>query len=153
MYADYEGTSATPTNYYDIMCVYMVKHGVGDTATIMNDTSKEWLQTVVDDMCSYTTSTRIETVDNDDGTTTSTTILSVNVSLKDYRDMITEYSFSAEQIELIGEMMSPENLAMIGYSGGGGGAGNSTSSMTSDEVNAVLSGISDSTQHSVISFA
>ena len=153
VYVDYEGTSATPTNYYDIMCVYMVKHGVGDTATIMNDTSKEWLQTVVDDMCSYTTSTRTETVDNDDGTTTSTTILSVNVSLKDYRDMITEYSFSAEQIELIGEMMSPENLAMIGYSGGGGGAGNSTSSMTPDEVNAVLSGISDSTQHSVISFA
>lgn len=153
VYVDYEGTSATPTNYYDIMCVYMVKHGVGDTATIMNDTSKGWLQTVVDDMCSYTTSTRTETVDNDDGTTTSTTILSVNVSLKDYRDMITEYGFSAEQIELIGEMMSPENLAMIGYSGGGGGAGNSTSSMTPDEINAVLRGISDSTQHSVISFA
>lgn len=32
VYVDYEGTSATPTNCYDIMCVYMVKHGVGDTA-------------------------------------------------------------------------------------------------------------------------
>ena len=26
------------SNYYDIMAVYMVKHGVGDTATVMNDT-------------------------------------------------------------------------------------------------------------------
>ena len=39
------------------MAVYMVKHGVGDTATVMNDTSKGWLQAVVNDMCSYTTST------------------------------------------------------------------------------------------------
>lgn len=46
-----------PSNYYDIMAVYMVKHGVGDTATVMNDTSKGWLQAVVNDMCSYTTST------------------------------------------------------------------------------------------------
>lgn len=32
------------SNYYDIMAVYMVKHCVGDTATVMNDTSKGWLQ-------------------------------------------------------------------------------------------------------------
>ena len=36
----YEGMEETPSNYYDIMAVYMVKHGVGDTATVMNDTSK-----------------------------------------------------------------------------------------------------------------
>lgn len=154
VYVDYEGTSATPSNYYDIICVYMVKHGIGDTAVIMNDTSKEWLQNVVDDMCSYTTSTRTDTVDNDDGTTSTTTVLCVNVTLKDYRDMITEYSFSAEQIELINEMMSPEYLAMLGYTGGGGGgSGNSTSSMTQEEINAILNGISDPTQKSVMSFA
>lgn len=153
VYVDYEGTSATPSNYYDIICVYMVKHGIGDTAVIMNDTSKGWLQDVVDDMCSYTTSTRTDTVDNDDGTTSTTTVLCVNVTLKDYRDMITEYSFSAEQIELINEMMSPENLAMLGYTGGGGGPGNSTSSMTQEEINAILNGISDTTQKSVMSFA
>ena len=153
VYVDYEGTSATPSNYYDIICVYMVKHGIGDTAVIMNDTSKGWLQDVVDDMCSYTTSSRTDTVDNDDGTTSSTTVLCVNVTLKDYQDMITEYSFSVEQIELINEMMSPENLAMLGYTGGGGGGGNSTSSMTQAEIDAILSGISDSTQKSVVGFA
>ena len=55
VYVDYEGMEENPSNYYDIMAVYMVKHGVGDTATVMNDTSKGWLQAVVNDMCSYTT--------------------------------------------------------------------------------------------------
>ncbi|MFV0467219.1 MAG: hydrolase, partial [Lachnospiraceae bacterium] len=39
VYVDYEGSYAVPTNYYDVMCVYMVKYGVGDTATVMNDLS------------------------------------------------------------------------------------------------------------------
>ena len=153
VYVDYEGTDANPSNYYDIMCVYMVKHGIGDAATIMNDTSKGWLQDVVDDMCSYTTSSRTESHDNGDGTTSSETILSVNVSIKSYRDMITIYGFSSEQIALLNEMMSPENLAMIGYSGGGGGGGNSVSSLTQAEINAILNTISDSTQKSVLSYA
>ena len=55
VYVGYEGSSSSPSNYYDIMCVYMVKHGVGDTASIMNDTSKVWLANIVDDMCSYCT--------------------------------------------------------------------------------------------------
>ncbi len=44
----------------------MVKHGVGDTATVMNDTSKGWLQAVVNDMCSYTTSTGTKDVEETD---------------------------------------------------------------------------------------
>lgn len=50
VYVDYEGMDENPSNYYDIMAVYMVKYGVGDTATIMNDISKGWLQTVVNDI-------------------------------------------------------------------------------------------------------
>lgn len=50
VYVDYEGMEANPSNYYDIMAVYMVKHGVGDTATVMNDKSKDWLQAVVNDI-------------------------------------------------------------------------------------------------------
>lgn len=33
VYVDYEGTSATPSNYYDVMCVYMVKYGFENTAS------------------------------------------------------------------------------------------------------------------------
>ena len=38
VYIDYEGTGTSASNYYDIIGVYMVKYGVGDTATIINDT-------------------------------------------------------------------------------------------------------------------
>ena len=159
VYVGYEGSSSSPSNYYDIMCVYMVKHGVGDTATVMNDTSKGWLADVVDDMCSYYTTTSTHTYytyntyENEDGEEVTEeiehteTTLHVNVVLKDYRDMITEYSFNDDQIELIEQMMSPQNLAMLsGY-----GGGSSQSSLTQEEINDILSGISG-TQRTVCSF-
>lgn len=155
VYVDYEGTD-TPTNYYDILAVYMVKHGIGDTATIMNDTSKGWLQDIVDDMCSYTTSSdsETETVENEDGTTSTvtTTYLCVNVTLKSWQDMVTEYGFNSDEQELLAEFMSPENLALLGYSPGGGG-GNMQSALTDAEINSILSGINDTTQRSVCDYA
>jgi len=155
VYVDYEGTD-TPTNYYDILAVYMVKHGVGDTATIMNDTSKGWLQDIVDDMCSYTTSseTETDTVENEDGSTSTvtTTYLCVNVTLKSWQDMVTEYGFNSDEQELLVEFMSPENLAILGYSPGGGG-GNMQSALTDAEINSILSGITDETQRSVCDYA
>ena len=159
IYVGYEGSSSSPSNYYDIMCVYMVKHGVGDTATVMNDTSKGWLADVVDDMCSYYTTSSTHTYytyntyTNEDGEEVTEeiehteTTLHVNVELKDYRDMITEYCFNDDQIELIEQMMSPQNLAMLsGY-----GGGSSQSSLTQEEINDILSGISG-TQRTVCSF-
>ena len=157
VYVDYEGMDATPSNYYDILAVYMVKYGVGDTATIMNDTSKAWLKSVVDDMCSYTTSTgsETETVTNEDGTTstTTTTYLYVNVTLKSYQDMISEYGFDRNKVEMLEEMMSPEYLSMLGWSGGGGGGDPCVCSLTEAEINSILTGISNSTQKTVCSFA
>ena len=160
IYVGYEGSSSSPSNYYDIMCIYMVKHGVGDTASIMNDTSKVWLANVVDDMCSYYTTSSTQTYytyntyENEDGEEVTEeiehteTTLHVNVVLKTYRDMITEYSFNDDQIELIEQMMSPQNLAMLsGY-----GGGSSQSSLTQEEINDILSGISG-TQRTVCSFA
>ena len=103
VYVDFEGESAS--NYEDIISVYMVKYGVEDTATIMNDTSKDRLKEVFDDMCSYTTSTGSETIENDDGTSTTQTVYYVNVKLKTYADMIVEYSFDDDRIELVEQMM------------------------------------------------
>ena len=52
IYVNYEG-SGTPDNFCDILMVYMVKHGDGDTATDMTDKAKQNLKAVFDDMCSY----------------------------------------------------------------------------------------------------
>ena len=160
VYVDYEGMEENPSNYYDIMAVYMVKHGVGDTATVMNDTSKGWLQAVVNDMCSYTTSTGtkdVEETDADGNVTTSTkSVLYVNVTLKSYRDMISVYGFNSDQVEMLEQIMSPEFMGQLGYAGsgsGGGGGSLGVSSMTEDEINAILNEITDSKQKTVCSYA
>ena len=160
VYVDYEGMEENPSNYYDIMAVYMVKHGVGDTATVMNDTSKGWLQAVVNDMCSYTTSTGTKDVEETDAdgnvTTVTNSVLYVNVTLKSYRDMISVYGFNSDQVEMLEQIMSPEFMGKLGYAGsgsGGGGGSPGVSSMTEDEINAILNEITDSRQKTVCSYA
>ena len=153
VYVDYEGVDSSPSNYYDIMAVYMVKYGVGDTATVMNDTAKVKLKSVFDDMCSYSISSETVTTENDDGTSSSSTVLHVNISLKNYRDMIMEYGFSGEEIELLEEIMSPENLAILGYTPSGGGGGTQQSSMLQAEINAILGAITDAKAKQACSFA
>lgn len=156
VYVGYEG-EGNPSNYYDILAIYMVKYGVGDTATIMNDTSKGWLQSVVDDMCSYTTSSgsETETVENEDGTTTTTTTtyLYVNVTLKSCYTMASEYGFSQEQMDLLVDFMSPENLAILGYSPGGGSGDPGVCSLTEAEIQAVLADIPDGAAKNACNFA
>ena len=151
MYVDYEGIQSIPSNYYDIIAVYMVKYGVGDTATVMNDTTKAWLKQVVDDMCSYTKTKEKKEVDDGNGGTEKKKVLCVNVSLKTYRDMIDEYGFDEDRVALLEEMMKPENLAMIGYSGGtSGGGGNSVCELSEEEIDEILAGISDPKQKKVL---
>ena len=160
VYVDYEGMDENPSNYYDIMAVYMVKYGVGDTATVMNDKSKGWLQAVVNDMCSYTTSNGTKDVEETDAdgnvTTVTKSVLYVNVTLKSYRDMISAYGFNSDQVEMLEQIMSPEFMGQLGYAGsgsGGGGGSPGVSSMTEEEINAVLSKITDSRLKTVCSYA
>lgn len=160
VYVDYEGMDKNPSNYYDIMAVYMVKYGVGDTATVMNDKSKGWLQAVVNDMCSYTTSNGTKDVEETDAdgnvTTVTKSVLYVNVTLKSYRDMISVYGFNSDQVEMLEQIMSPEFMGQLGYAGSGSGGGSGSpgvSSMTEEEINAVLSKITDSRLKTVCSYA
>ena len=148
VFTDYEGTSAEPDNYYDIMSVYMVRYGVGDTAVIMNGTSKSRLKEIVDDMCSYTTYTGTETITESDGAATDKSCFYVEVTLKTYRDMIDEYHLSAEEAELLEEMMSPESMAMLHSEGG-----ESLSVLSDEEMNYILSGISDTDAKNAVKFA
>lgn len=150
VYVDYEGTNVSPSNYYDILSVYMIKHGVGDSATLINDTTKEWIAIVVDDMCDYTTSIGKENVQDAEGNEVSQSVLYVNVTLKDYTDMISHYGFDANEVDLLETLMSPESLAMLGYSGGSELGQSSISTLEKEKI---LSGITDERQREVCSFA
>lgn len=158
VYVDYEGETSNPSNYYDILAVYMVKYGIGKTAIIMNDTSKGWIRSVVNDMCTYTTSSGTEEVvtENDDGTTTTTskTILYVNVTLKSYTQMISQYGFDSDQEQILREMMKPENLALIGYTGGAdSGGGLEASTLSETEIAAILADIPEGNAKKACEFA
>lgn len=125
IYVDYEGGGAEPSNLYDMIAVYMVRYGVGDTASIVNDTTKSWMRTVMEDMCSYTLETGTEERDtgekdkNGEAITETVSVLYVKIHLKNYSDMIEAYGFTEDEISMLEELMSPENLALLGGSGAG----------------------------------
>lgn len=148
VYLDFEGAGA-PDNYYDILAVYMVKYGDGDTATDMTEKAKENLKKVFDDMCSYHITVGTETEEDEDGDTITYTIKYVNVTLKTYRDMISVYGFDEEEQKVFAELMKPEYLALLGYTGGGGDAGENISD---EQYEAIVDAISDAIGKSVVEF-
>ena len=142
------GGEGIPDNYCDILVVYMVKYGDGDTATDMTDKAKENLKKVFDDMCSYTTSTGTETDTDAEGNETEVSVKYVNVTLKTYQDMISEYGFNTEELEMLAELMNPENLMMLGYSGNSGGQ-----TISPEQYQAIVDAISDANGKKVVEFA
>ena len=62
IYEDYEG-DGEPDNMADILMVYMVKHGFGDTATVMTEKNRRALKDTFDEMTSMSTSYRREVVE------------------------------------------------------------------------------------------
>lgn len=142
VYVGAEGQQAGNCN--DIIAVYMVKYGLEDTATIMNDISKRRLKEVFDDMCSYTTSTGSEQIKQDDGKKVKQTVFYVNVKLKHYTDMITEYAFDDNRKELVAQMMS-----MFGLSTGV----TPQSSLTQKEIDDWVKDIKDAKQKKAVTFA
>ena len=105
---------------------------------------------------SYATKDVEETDADGNVTTVTKSVLYVNVTLKSYRDMISVYGFDSDQVEMLEQIMSPEFMGQLGYAGsgsGGGGGSPGVSSMTEDEINAILSGITDSRQKAVCSYA
>ena len=149
IYINFEG-SGTPDNFCDILMVYMVKHGDGDTATDMTDKAKQNLKAVFDDMCSYTITSRTDTDTDDEGNTTTTTVKEVNVELKTCYDMVSVYGFNAEEQAVLADLMKPEYLAMLGYTGGGGDPGETISP---EQYQAIVDAISDENGKKVVAFA
>lgn len=146
VFVDYEGATASPDNYHDILAVYMVKHGMGDTATMINDTTKGWIKDVVDDMCSYTTDSGTEEIQNPDGTTAAKQVLYVNVSLKFYQDMMVIYGFDENQENVLRDLMTSEAfLPNV--------SGDHKSKLSQEEIRNILNDITDETQRAACSFA
>ena len=139
IYVDYEGGGADPSNLYDMIAVYMVRYGVGDTASIVNDTTKSWMRTVMEDMCSYTLETGTEERDtgekdkNGQAITETVSVLYVKVHLKTYSDMVAEYGFGEDEVAMLEELMRPENLALLG-----GNGADSFEKLTEEEIRTAL---------------
>lgn len=148
VYVDYEGTG-TPNNVYDIVCVYMVKYGDENVAISMTDTNKQNLKMVFDDMCTYTTETTTKKVKKKK-------TLNVKVTMKTYTDMISEYSFGTEQVELLNQLMGSDNRSQLGFataSNGGTGRTDAKSSLTDAEIKSITDKITDATEKQVCTFA
>ena len=156
VYVDYEGTLSAPSNYYDVMSVYMVKYGVGNTATVMDETGKANLKSVFDDMCTYTISTGEEKIKNDEGKKVKKKVLYVNVTFKTYYQMETEYSMSEDEINLLNSLMSQESMAALGIAGGNTGTqsgGNKKSSLSQSEIDVITEKIADGKARTAVTFA
>lgn len=131
IYVDYEG-SGQPDNYMDIMIIYMVKFGYGNTAIEMNDENKKNLKAVFDDMCKY--STEIVTKTKGKGKKKKTTkTLQVKVTLKTYYDMMKEYNFTDDQREMAASLMTMVRATRSNPLGSGASV-DAKSSLTEKEI-------------------
>ena len=142
VYVDYEGMNSEPSNYYDIMCVYMVKYGYKNTATKMNETNKQNLKAVFDDMCKYTT----EKV-------TEKKYLEVRITLKSYTEMSEQYQFDEERKETLNQLMSACITSNpSGSQTGGSQLSGLQGSLTPQEITSITDKITNPTQKAVASF-
>ena len=144
VYVDYEGMNSKPSNYYDIMSVYMVKYGYENTATKMNETNKQNLKAVFDDMCKYTT----ENVTEKKGKK-KTKYLEVRITLKTYTDMTTECQFDEDRTATLNQLMS---AYITNNPSGGSQISGLQGSLTPQEISNITDKISNPTQKAVVSF-
>ena len=134
VYVDYEGMNSEPSNYYDIMCVYMVKYGYENTATKINETNKQNLKAVFDDMCRYTT----EKVTEKKGKKKKK-YLEVWITLKSYTEMSVEYQFDEERQATLNQTGGSQLSGLQG-------------SLTPQEITSITDKITNPTQKAVASF-
>ena len=144
VYVDYEGMNSEPSNYYDIMSVYMVKYGYENTATKMNETNKQNLKAVFDDMCKYTT----ENVTEKKGKK-KTKYLEVRITLKTYTEMAIEYQFDGDRTATLNQLMS---AYITNNPSGGSQISGLQGSLTPQEITSITDKITNQAQKTVASF-
>ena len=144
VYVDYEGMNSEPSNYYDIMSVYMVRYGYENTATKMNETNKQNLKEAFDDMCKYTT----ENVTEKKGKK-KIKYLEVRITLKTYTEMAIEYQFDGDRTATLNQLMS---AYITNNPSGEGQISGLQGSLTPQEISNITDKISNPTQREVVSF-
>ena len=100
-------------DYRGVMAVYVVKYGIGDVATVMNDKAKRNLKQVFDDAYTYSvivTSMEVTTpVYGADGTVTYVTetksVKEVLIARKSWRVLGERYGFTDGQMQLLTQIM------------------------------------------------
>ena len=144
VYVDYEGMNSEPSNYYDIMSVYIVRYGYENTATKMNETNKQNLKEAFDDMCKYTT----ENVTEKKGKK-KIKYLEVRITLKTYTEMAIEYQFDGDRTATLNQLMS---AYITNNPSGEGQISGLQGSLTPQEISNITDKISNPTQREVVSF-
>lgn len=144
VYVDYEGMNSEPSNYYDIMSVYIVRYGYENTATKMNEMNKQNLKEAFDDMCKYTT----ENVTEKKGKK-KIKYLEVRITLKTYTEMAIEYQFDGDRTATLNQLMS---AYITNNPSGEGQISGLQGSLTPQEISNITDKISNPTQREVVSF-
>ena len=144
VYVDYEGMNSEPSNYYDIMSVYIVRYRYENTATKMNETNKQNLKEAFDDMCKYTT----ENVTEKKGKK-KIKYLEVRITLKTYTEMAIEYQFDGDRTATLNQLMS---AYITNNPSGEGQISGLQGSLTPQEISNITDKISNPTQREVVSF-
>ena len=104
-------TSVRAQNWADVLSVYSVKTSTGDEPTDVAEIDSNRiriLKSVFNDMNTVTSNTKI-TTDKDNN---SIKKLTIEITSKNYIDMVSVYSFNSEQQEILSELMSEENRSM-----------------------------------------
>ncbi len=135
IYEDYEG-DGEPDNMADILMVYMVSHGFGDTATVMTEKNRRALKDTFDEMTSldiaYRTEVREQSYEEEDfwGNVIIKTeevevkVKEVRITLLTSEDMVRTGIFTEEETEILRYLMSPEVMENIeGLTGSYGSPG------------------------------
>lgn len=141
IYLSFEHTDLSDI-YYDILAVYMVKHGNGEMAVDMTEEAKENLKTVFRDMCSYFVSERTDIRTDEEGNEQSFVTKEICIRFRDYEDMIAIYDFQSEEQEFLAMLMQSEDFVIMG----GGG------SITPERYQAIVDAVSDENGKKVVEY-
>lgn len=93
------------SNYKDVLCIFAEKYGYDLQIADVSKKVKKKLKTVFDDMNYYSTKVTTKTKTNKKGETVQKKILTITITQKTWRDMVTAYKFDDESQKEVKELL------------------------------------------------